>query len=378
MTPDKTLEMKRVSKNIRHLFAARFWPGILAFWSWWSTELLDLLPERARAALRPAGKRLFLELEGPEIVASQGTEGGRNQVARFPLAAGMDHPVMTDDGTALLENLREIILCLPRDKVLVKPLELPIATEENLREVLAFEMDRQTPFTSDQVYYDYTVTARNPGEQTLALALVLTPRQELDDILATLAGHGIHPDQVTVPCDTPGISGRINLLPESRRGSKVVTPRLVNIALGMLVLALLAGAVSLPLLAQRHRISLLEPMLETAQTKAEIAGKLRDSVDRLASESRFLVNRKQTSLLTLQILDEITRILPDDTWVFQLQIRGPEVQIQGQSASAAALVPLIESSGILHNARFRSPVTQVPRSTLERFHLSATAGVASP
>lgn len=370
--------MELTTRNLRHLLNARLWPGIRAFWSWWSTELLAMLPEQARNALQPGGTRLFLELDGTDVVASHGSTHAAEPVARYSLADGINTPANNFGDDDTLSNVREIVLCLPRDRVLIKPLNLPLATEENLREVLAFEMDRQTPFTADQVYYDFTVTARNAVEQSLELSLVLTPRQELDGILTSLANRGIHPDLVAVHFDNTGELHNVNLLPEKHRGSKAVTPQLVNIILGILALVLLAAAVSLPLLGQRHKIKMLEPLLETAETKAEVTGRLRDTVDKLMSESRFLVKKKQSSLLVLQIMDEVTRILPDDTWAFQIQIRGPEVQIQGQSASAAALIPLIEASDILHNARFRSPVTQVPRSNLERFHLSATARATAP
>ncbi len=369
--------MELTRKNVRQLFNARLWPGITAFWSWWSSELLAMLPEQARNALKPAGTSLLLELNGTGVVASRGSTHAGEPVANFPVAAGNKAPVIAVDDN-VLDDVREIVLCLPRDKVLIKPLKLPLATEENLCEVLAFEMDRQTPFTAEQVYYDFAVTARHPREQTLELSLVLTPRQELDEILTALADRGIHPDLVTVNSDNTDELRNVNLLPEKHRSRKTVTPQLINIMIGIMALVLLTGAVSLPLLGQRHKIKMLEPLLETAETKAKVAGRLRDKVDGLKAESRFLVNKKQSTLLVLQVMDEVTRILPDDSWVFQMQIRGPEVQIQGQSASAAALIPLIESSDILHNARFRSPVTQAPRSNLERFHLSATTMAPTP
>ena len=330
-----------------------------------------MLPEKARNALQPGGRCLFLELDSASLVASHGSTHSGKPVARYLFESGKMTPVNAAGDARILDNVREIILCLPRDKVLIKQLDLPLATEENLREVLAFEMDRQTPFTVEQVYYDYFITARNSANQTLELSMVLTPRKVLDEILAALAEHRIHPDLVAVHCNSTQQLRNVNLLPEKYRNTKKLTPGLINLAVGLIALLLLAGAVSLPLLGQRQKIKLLVPQLEIAETKAEVAGKLRDKLDRLTWESQFLVNKKLSSLQTLQVMDELTRILPDDTWVFQMQIRGSEVQIQGQSASAAALIPLIESSDILYNARFRSPITQVPRSNLERFHLSA-------
>jgi general secretion pathway protein L len=106
-------------------------------------------------------------------------------------------------------------------------------------------------------------------------------------------------------------------------------------------------------------------------SKAELTRRLREQVEQLGTGSRVLVDKKQAMPLVLEIIDELTRILPDDTWINRLDIKGTEVEIQGQSAAAAALIPLIESSGRLRNPRFRSPVTRVPGSSTERFHLSA-------
>ncbi len=276
------------------------------------------------------------------------------------------------------QHARELVLCLPKDQVLTRSLTLPLAAEENLREVLSFEMDRQTPFTAEQVYYDFSVIARSAVERTLTVNLVLVTRRMLDKLLLQLNKRGIHPDIVTINCGDRGGFAAVNLLPAENRQRKAVTPRLVNLALGALALLLLVSAVSLPLLDKRHKIQALEPLLETASMKAEEAHRLRKEVDELTASSRFLTDKKQSSLPLLQIIDELTRILPDDTWITRLDIKGNELQIQGQSLSAAALIPLIESSSILQNPRFRSPVTQIPRSDVERFHLSAETRGPTP
>ena len=54
-----------------------------------------------------------------------------------------------------------------------------------------------------------------------------------------------------------------------------------------------------------------------------------------------------------------------------MELKGNEVQIRGQSMASAALIPIIESSMMLKNARFRSPVTLNRQTNSERFHLSA-------
>jgi len=363
------VEMTRHS--LRFMFGAPLRRWILPFWSWWISELAAMLPESMCRALFSGSQRLFLELDGTDVVVNRGTTRTSEEIARYPLGSADTIPVNPPGVNKLTGSAHELVLCLPGDKALTKTITLPLATEENLREVLSFEMDRQTPFTSDQVYYDFTVVARDSRALTLTVDLVVAPRRVVDDLLTGLAGLGLLPDLVTTKCSEGEESASVNLLPSQNRRRKKITPHFVNVVLGALTIVLLITAVALPLLNKRYVIQSLEPMLEVAANKAEVAHQLRDKVDRLTGESRFLVEKKQSSLSTLQILDEITHILPDDTWINRLEIKGPEIQIHGQSTSAAALIPLIESSQLLHDTRFRSPVTKLPRSDIERFHLSA-------
>ena len=358
--------------SLRFMFGAPLRRWIVPFWSWWISELAAMLPESMRRTLFSGSQRLFLELDGTDVVVNRGTTTRTSEsIARYPLGSADTTPVNLPGVDKLTGSVHKLVLCLPGDKALTKTLTLPLATEENLREVLSFEMDRQTPFTSDQVYYDFTVVTRDSRAHTLTVDLVVAPRRVVDDLLTGLAGLGLLPDLVTTKCSKGEEPASVNLLPSQHRRHKKITPHFVNVALGALAIVLLITAVALPLLNKRYVIQSLEPMLEAAASKAEVAHRLREKVDQLTGESRFLVEKRQSSLSTLQILDEITRILPDDTWINRLEIKGPEIQIHGQSMSAAALIPLIESSQSLHDTRFRSPVTKLPRSDIERFHLSA-------
>jgi general secretion pathway protein L len=364
--------------NLQMKFAAPLRRQLSASWAWWIGELRSMLPPRLRRLLMPRTQRLFLELENGDIVLKQGAAQHKEVITRYALDEPDSASLQLAAEQQTQQQARQLVLCLPADQVLSRTLTLPLAAEENLREVLSFEMDRQTPFTAEQVYYDYSIVSRSATERTLTVDLVLTMRRTLDELLTQLDRRGLHPDQVTSSCDERGGFAAVNLLPMGKRQRKAVTPQLVNLALAVLALALLVTALSLPLLEKRQKIRALEPLLETASAKAEEARRLRKEVDQLKANSRFLIDKKQSSLPVLQVLDELTRILPDDTWITRLDIKGSELEIQGQSASAAALIPLIESSSILQNPRFRSPVTQIPRSDVERFHLSAETRGPTP
>ena len=355
----------------RYKFIAPLLRELTAFWTWWTAELSGLLPKSVRAALLPGVERLYLQLDGDEIITSRVTRESTDELGRYPLAQQSLNPLQAQELEELAGRTREVVLCLPADKVLVKTLTLPLVAEENLREVLGFEMDRQTPFTLDQVYYDHIVAGRDSGKGTLDVELVVTPRQYLDDLVSRLAGIGFQPHQASICRGQNMTALAINLLPREARQRRPDAARYLNLALAVIALILLLGVIALPIVNKLHVINALEARSDIVTGKAEVTRRLREEVERLSADARFLVDKKRATPLALEIINELTRILPDDTWLNRLDIKGREVQIQGQSASAAALIPLIASSDLLRNPSFRSPVTQIPRSNTERFHLSA-------
>jgi general secretion pathway protein L len=358
------IALERLLQKLRVRYVAPLRRAFDSFWSWWRAELIALLPENIREVIAQGKQRAFVELDGADVVVRQGTPGQTREVVRRPL----DSP---DDPIAgLPQNVWQTIVLMPSDKVLARSLSLPLAAEENLREVLAFEMDRHTPFSATQVYYDFTVTKRASGQQEFSLDLVYSPRNVVDQLLDNVARHGVRPDVVT----SRGSEGElrpVNLLPANKRQNKRKAARRQNIVLAALAMLLFITAVALPLVQKEQVVRALEAELQNAVAEAKESTQLRQDVETLAEGSRLLMEKKQSNILIIQVIDEVSRILPDHTWLNRLDIAGDEIQVQGQSSSAAALIALIESSPMLHNARFRSPVIQVPRTNEERFHLSA-------
>ena len=70
------------------------------------------------------------------------------------------------------------------------------------------------------------------------------------------------------------------------------------------------------------------------------------------------------------VIDEVTRLLPDNTWLKSFQYANGKLQIQGISSSASALIAILEASQLFNNTRFVSPVTQDRSTGLERFQIA--------
>ena len=359
------VDIRRSLHPLRIRYAAPALGRVREFWAWWSGEIFAMLPENLRDAIAQRRQKLFIETNGKTLKLSLGSWGSRQEAGQAPLTASADAP------ERLPRDAQQTIVLMPEGKVLTRPLVLPLAAEENLREVLGFEMDQHTPFQVDKVYYDFVVTGRDAERQELLVDLVYSPRSEVDPLLEAVAGHDLDVDIVTSR-DRDGSNLRsINLLPQELRKRRRVSPRRINVALAALCVLLLLVAIAVPVAQKNEALVLLEEQVQAAATEAREGNQVRKGLENMAEASRFLFEKKREDLLAVQLIEEVSTILPDHTWLARLDISATEMQMQGQSTASSSLIAIIEASPLFENANFRSPVVQVQGTDSDRFHLSA-------
>ncbi len=341
------------------------------FFRWWQSELIALVPERLREITRLERQRWILELRGEKIHAF--CPDKHEDLPALGYLFSLDED--SEQRALALRELKdrdpersELILRLPPQQTLSKVLTLPLAAEENLRQVLGFEMDQQTPFNAEQVYYDFQVLKKNPAAQQLSVHLTLVPRRFLDGILERLNALGIEFDTVDV---AGASSASINLLPPERRRPRKPTLQRLNLALAGFACLLLIATLALPLWRKAELEEQLQAEIATVQKEAQSVSTLRKQLDELTQQAHFLAEAKATSPVLIQVLDELTRLLPDGTWLYQLELNGKEVLMQGESPASSTILGLIEASPLFRNVTYRSPVTQNRATGGERFNLAA-------
>ena len=364
-------ELKTLLQRYRIRFLGPATKPLASAWSWWIGELFLLLPESTRQSIVQARKNTYLQLSENDVVIYRGTPECMQETGRCPLAATT--PV-TDD---LLADGRDIVLLLPPEKTLKKTITLPAATEENLREVLAFDMDQQTPFSADQVYFDYAISSRSSKNKSIDVDLLLAPRRIVNDLLKSLATLDLRPDIVSAMSGSSSMFD-LNLLSKADRPRKTFTVQKLNFVLAVLLLALTITALAIPILQKQRTLNSLQLEVAAAIEASATSAKLRRDIERLTLGSKRLLAMKSSQPMILSILDDMTRVVPDSTWISRLDVRAGEIQIQGQSSNAASLIGAIDASPYFSDPQFRSPLTQVPRSELERFHLAATLTEVAP
>ena len=79
-----------------------------------------------------------------------------------------------------------LFLGIPGAKVIFKILSLPSPTEENLKEVLGFEMDRYTPFALEEVYFDFKIVRRDTARDLIHVLLMVVKKDVVEYYLKLL------------------------------------------------------------------------------------------------------------------------------------------------------------------------------------------------
>ena len=342
------------------------------FLRWWFGELSSLVPAKMRAAGLDAESFTLVRLDRTNILLRRFQNGHMQEADSVALhtldSAGQRQAFLVALGK-MGAGQRDVALTLPPDRVLRKTLTLPLATEENLRQVLEFQMEEHTPFSATQLYFGFRVTGRDFERGQLAVEFVATPREDVDASIKTLNDWGTTVRAVIAE-ETLFPGQLVNMLPVEQGKTPSMMLQGFNPWLVGLVVVLALAAMTVPLLIKREAVVQLLPWLEKGKTAAETADTLRRDLEAKVDEHNYLLEKRQMLPPVIIALEELTRILPDDTWVQQLDIKGKELQIQGETASSVRLIGLFEQSGTFHDASFRSPLTKGQTSGSERYQLA--------
>jgi general secretion pathway protein L len=358
--------VQRSLQPLRIRYADPLLGRLRSFWRWWSGELVELLPEKLQKAIAQRQQKLYVEVEEDTFLLSLGNRAAQREILRLALDAA------DAEDEDIPREVQQTILLLPDDKVLAKRITLPAAAEENLHEVLGFEMDLHTPFQAADVYYDYTVVGRDTTRGNVTVDLVYAPRDAVDALLDGTTNLGMKTDIVTCRRRDNANLQPVNLLPQEKRRVKRFDVKNLNLALTALLAVLVFAAVTIPIVQKNRAIEALEAQVQAAAADARQGAELRQDLEKMAEASQFLVGKKASDVMIVEIIDEISRILPDHTWIARLDLKGSELQLQGQSSAASSLIGIIESSPRFENVRFASPVVQIAGTDNDRVHIVAT------
>jgi general secretion pathway protein L len=349
---------------------------ISRFFNWWFGELANCVPARVRALFRRRSAILALTPSEEDVKFTLVRGGGIRDLGRIRLDATLDPrrslaPLVR--GVPLRDV--DIVFNLPADRVLRRRVTLPLATQENLREVLAFEIDRRTPFKAGEVAFDYRLISTDIENKRVNVDLAIVPRDLVERAGSIADSFGLTLDRIGVIGDLSPVGRELNLLPhvDSSGQSTSGNHLLIGVAVLAVILALIASY--LPLYGKQRALAAYEAQLAESRAAALEAEQLKKRLAARVERGRFLADRRLSVPVATVLLAELTEGLPDDAWLVQLRWQGDKLAIAGFSPAAAALIAGLEESPLLSEVRFGSPVTADPRVGNERFNILADVAV---
>ncbi len=343
------------------------------FLRWWRRELGFLVPEKIKRLFNDKQGFLIISTEVHKLVITYLLDEHETVIAKIDRnEAGIAYykALQANDERLTKAN---VILRLTGQEAICRELALPAAAKENLHQVVAYELDRYTPFKAEQVYFAVKPIDGATEQGQLKAMLVLTTREVLDGLYEDITALALSPlfaDYQGAANPLDNLDDSYNLLPEKFRQKTAKTPRLIHTALLALVALLAAAALVTPVWLEYQTVNALTEKVKVIEKDAKKIKALQSEIDTMIDETQKLIDEKNATPMVVDMLNTLSTIIKDDTWLSYLQYSDNHLQIQGESPAASTLIGVLEASELFTKARFVSPVTQNNVSKLERFQIT--------
>ena len=320
--------------------------------AWWLDELLALVPPewRARFAQRP---KLIIDWDDAGLNSREGS-------ASKPF----------DPASHTSGELDNATIVLPMSRVLTRELDLPLLPPNDIRRLVALDIDRLTPFPIESVYFDTEIVQRDTDRGKQRVLLGVMPRTAFAEILERAKAAGLGAASVGMRGEA-GSNIHFDFLAQAHGSGSVRGARARVPLWWAAVVVLLAANVGLFSYRDSASLDELRNEVDSQSETVALAMHLHARVEAEAERRAALLDRLAHNA-PLRILDAVTRAMPANTWARRLEWNGQTVQVSGYKQGPADLLVKFESSPVLRNARALSTNAKpAAPNTPEAFEIAA-------
>jgi general secretion pathway protein L len=287
----------------------------------------------------------------------------------FRLENGKPQPPIPADWLAAFRGGR-VELQLQPDQVMTCLLDFPSKAGDFLDGMVRTQIDRLTPWTASDAVFGWSppTAAANDRIDVIFAATSKLKVQPLVQFVHALDAASVAIYATASVGALPAV--RIKLFDQPWRSAIGSMARVRRLLRAVLLSAGLVAAASLAMstyLAGHLQSEQDELQRQITQRRAA----LRLDLNAAGSGLGLLAKRKQITPSSVMVLEAISRVLPDTTYVTELRIEGDKVQVVGMTQDAPSLIRLMEQSPQFTRATFFAPTTHAANETGERFHIEA-------
>jgi general secretion pathway protein L len=282
--------------------------------------------------------------------------------------------VAFEDGKFTGANLAPIVrgcrveIVLRPARFLFRPLELPARAADFLDGIVRAQIDRLTPWSASEAVFGCSPAVES-GPESITTVIAATTRKVAMTYVQAVSI--FHPAAVAVCTDVAERNaGRVKVFEQKARGhlDAIRLSRALLVGLGVTAACALLSVIAAVYMAEHLGTQEDELARQISQRRAAIRASS-DGSDR--SPIAALERRKHETPASVIVLDALTQVLPDHTYVTELHLAGNKLQIVGITRDAPSLIPLIEQSQHFTRATFYAPTTRSSSDPGERFHIEA-------
>lgn len=324
----------------------------------------------------------------------------------------------------------DIFLGVPRDLAVIKKIRLPLAVKENLHSAVRFDLEKHVPLPEDEICFDCHILFEDKAENQLDILLVIAKKRDvmqyLESVepLAAIAGIDLgssgmanfldylpdreisgndiadiirnrnegggsfhETEEVTDAASgfglpTPDLAPAfglalkglvrvpvdINLIPAESRKKPSRLGVYTMLVLSILVVFSLLALSGSYFVRQNMTLKRMDAQLNRLSKEISDLDRIRQRTEELEERISYLGLLRGGNISALDILRELTRVIPETAWVQELSYTDKGLQLDGFAETATELIPLLEASPMFRDVVFLSSITK-DRNGKERFRI---------
>jgi general secretion pathway protein L len=296
---------------------------------------------------------------------SKGMDAGERIVVAVE---GMNPMRVSVEMAEKLRDSRISLFLLPNDFIF-RSIELPVQAGEFVAGIVRTQIDRLTPWNLKDAAFGWSAPRPIGVDRiacTVAAAAQTTVSRYLDIFKAA------KPRAIIVYARNPSKADLPPIKVGEAYAASAINLRRVRDALiaALICSGVAAGIASVGAMTVRARLE--TQRLDLAQAERSAIEQRRSTRPNSTDVAhQFIEQKKLSTLPSVLILETLSEILPDHTYVTELRMDGNKVNIIGISRDAPSLIGTIEKSPRFSQASFFAPTTKSQSEAGERFHIEA-------
>jgi general secretion pathway protein L len=283
-----------------------------------------------------------------------------------------------DEIAALVSRLPvgRVLLRTGSGRAVVTKLQLPAATLDVLTQVVRNKVESLAPWPLQEVLCGHRL-AGSPQNGQILVDVGIVSRKSVTDLLTRLAAAGVQIARFETGHGDETIDGiEIDVHGEVRRAA--MRRRVKSVMLLVLGAVALVGGVGAYLSYQTaSEISETEAGIARLQQVLRNNGDTGGASLKLA-QANILYARKRETRPTIELLNTLTKLVPDGIWLSTLDLDGKTLTIAGRGNEVPGVIATLESSDTFTDVNFASATQREADAAADSFSISAVVEEKAP